>query len=59
MGGIIAKRLFECYRDWALGHGVREVRVCVSTGVALESSHRLLTGMQMRHIGGHYSLTGS
>src|SRR5262245_44658988 len=46
MGGIIAKRLFERYRDWALAQGVREVRVCVSTGVALESSHRLLTGMQ-------------
>ena len=33
MGGMIARRLFECYRDWAREAGVREVL----TGVRLVS----------------------
>jgi len=56
MSGVIARRLFGRYRDWTVTRGVREVRVCVSTGVALEGAHRFFTSLGMTHIGGHYSL---
>ena len=56
MGGMIARRLFECYRDWAREAGVREVRTGVSTGVARETAHRFYTAMGMIHLGGLYSL---
>ena len=56
MSGVVARRLFERYRDWTAARGVREVRVNVSTGVALESSHRFFMSLGLTHIGGHYSL---
>lgn len=56
MSGVVARRLFQAYRDWALAQGVCEVRICVSTGIALEGSHRFFSSMDMLHIGGHYSL---
>ena len=56
MSGVIARRLFERYRDWASERAVREIRVCVSTGIGVEGSHRSFTSMGMTHIGGHYSL---
>jgi GNAT superfamily N-acetyltransferase len=56
MGGTIARRLFERYRDWAMARGVREVRTGVSTGIAIEAAHRLYLALGMTHIGGLYSL---
>ena len=56
MSGMIARRLFEAYRGWAISEGAREIRICVSTGIALDASHRFFTAMGMTHIGGHYSL---
>lgn len=56
VSGIVARRLFDRYRDWTAERGVREVRVNVSTGVALEGSHRFFTSLGLTHIGGHYSL---
>ncbi len=56
MGGMIARRLFECYRDWAREAGVREIRTGVSTGIAMEAAHRFYTAMGMTHLGGLYSI---
>jgi GNAT superfamily N-acetyltransferase len=56
MSGVVARRLFDRYRDWASERGVREVRVCVSTGIAVEGSHRFFTSLGLTHLGGHYSL---
>jgi hypothetical protein len=55
LSGVIARRLFQAYRDWAFAGGVREVRICVSTGIAIDGAHRFFTSMDMLHIGGHYS----
>lgn len=56
MSGVIAKRLWEGFRDWARGRGVREMRNGVSTGIAIEVSHRFFVALGMQHIGGFYRL---
>jgi predicted GNAT superfamily acetyltransferase len=56
MSGIIARRLYERFRDWSVARGVREVRMGVSTGIAIECAHRFYMSLGMTHIGGHYSL---
>lgn len=56
VSGLIARRLFGRYRDWAAAQGVREIRICVSTGIAIEGAHRFFMAQGMQHIGGHYSL---
>ncbi len=56
MSGLIAKRLWEGFRDWAKSRGVREMRNGVSTGIAIEASHRFFVALGMQHIGGFYRL---
>ena len=56
MGGVIARRLWESYRDWAIARGVRDVRNGVSTGIAIDAAHRFFTSLGMRHLGGLYTL---
>jgi hypothetical protein len=56
MSGLIAKKLFGHYRDWAFARGVREVRVSVNTGMEVEGTHRFMTAMGMIHIGGNYAI---
>ena len=54
--GLVARRLFQGYRDWAIARGVREVRAGVSTGIMVQAAHRFYMGLGMTHIGGHYTL---
>ncbi len=56
MSGVIAKRLWEQFRDWAAAQGLREVRNGVTTGIAIEGAHRFFTKLGMQHIGGMYAL---
>jgi hypothetical protein len=54
--GRIARQLYERFRDWALSHEIREIRTGVSTGIAVEATHRFYVGMGMKHSGEIYSL---
>lgn len=56
MSGVIAKRLWERFRDWAAAAGLREVRNGVTTGIAVDTAHRFFTGVGMTHVGGMYAL---
>jgi GNAT superfamily N-acetyltransferase len=56
MSGVIARRLWEGFRDWARERGVRELRNGVSTGIAVDAAHRFFLSLGMQHIGGFYRL---
>lgn len=56
LSGLVARRLWQQFHDWAKARGVRELRNGVSTGIGIEAAHRFFLSVGMRHIGGLYAL---
>jgi GNAT superfamily N-acetyltransferase len=51
-GSIAAVRLVQDFVAWAREAGAAEVCISQSSGVRIEETHHLLTGMKFDHLGG-------
>jgi GNAT superfamily N-acetyltransferase len=55
-GSSAAARLVRAFRDWAVGHGARELCLSVSTNVQAGAIGRFYRGMGFTQVGGVYKL---
>jgi GNAT superfamily N-acetyltransferase len=53
-GSIAAVRLVQAFVAWAQEQGAAEVSISQSSGVRIEETNRLLTGMGFAYVGGVY-----
>lgn len=55
-GSSAAVKLIHAFRKWALARQVAEMRICMTTGVAIDRFDRFVRRLGFQYTGGNYSM---